>query len=419
MEPTKSQELLLHQLQNLSLGISSYPFNEQDSLRKKIADVIAKEVLSTEDIEWTYTFGKSSPSELYVHVMRHMLLTVFSHWQMYRETVVARLLQAFLKGRFECLTENQADRGVDLLGQEVEYLLERELPDEGLPYVSGNFRDWDRKFIVELCRGLPHALIPSVMKKLHGDPSSWSNIYRDMLNAATQEGDVEQIHILLKDARFRCQNDGVLVYIERHQKKIAVAATRALLSNKELKPDTIGYALQIGFYKPDELETSLKLRKLFLDDPRTTSKMLTRAFLQQSFRCNEVLERQIINHPKADLKGLLKKAATCIWDAEPFFPPLWKAILEDPRLPSDAVNVALYKAARNGHSRIVPLLLADHRISFCSIFEARWQMPEYFKEFEPYKDVAAKLDKELVRRCTGPTVVSVGLFALVMLRCNK
>jgi hypothetical protein len=386
----------------LSLSSFQQPF----SLSNHVADSISEQLLSSDDQEWAYRLGNCSSSELHVHLMKHILLNSSVGVEF------ARMLQAFLIGRFDCLKETQPERAVALMLPEVELLLDRNCD---VLYV----RHWDPRFIVELCRGLPNCLIPAVMRKLHEDPADYGNVYSELLEAAATAGDAEQLETLLQDGRFRRQERQFIFNVNPQHAEAALACIRALLANEELKPDLIGWALKSEYhYKTYYADTCLKIRQLLLDDPRTTSEMISIAFLRQAYTCQEVFELQLLNHPKADVQKLLIKASSFMYRNDPCFSHILKALLSDPRLPDDTPGEALCYAAQHGNWRILPQLLADHRIGLSAILSARMRMPADVDKFDFYRETKATLDSALVARCVGPAFVGIGLAALWMMRCR-
>ncbi|MBS0638136.1 MAG: hypothetical protein JSS12_11555 [Verrucomicrobia bacterium] len=369
------------------------------SLQSCAADVVAREFLSCPDEEWAYRLGKSGDSELPVYFMRRGLLQPFSNTTVH----VPRMLRAFLIGRFEGLQETQPDKAVELMTPAIEMLLD---PRE-------NFTDWNYRFIVELCRGLPHCLLPAVMRKLRDNPEGIVNVYQKLLDAATEESDAEQLRVLLTDQRFRSQSGSYrLLWITPEKKEAAIACVQLLLANTHV--DTGYFLPRDQFYQAEHVDTCRQIRQLLLDDPRTTAQKITAAFLKQGEKCLQVLEEQMLTHPKANPKDLLETAANCWYTTKPFFPPIWKQLVEDPRLPDDAVHKALYEAARWGHHEAVHLLLEDRRITFGIVFNARLRVPESEDDF--YRKTIVALDVDLIARAAKPVFLAIGVTALVMMQ---
>ncbi|MCE5294740.1 MAG: hypothetical protein LLF94_09040 [Chlamydiales bacterium] len=393
------------------------PFGDAFSLKTRAADCISKQVLSLVDEEWTYNLGKSSSSELlHVHIMKHILEHGFRKWFKYDGLGIARMLRSFLIGRFECLQEIQPEQVVALMTPEIEMLLDPKLL-ENPSMRPGSWlyaRDcWANQFTFELCRGLPNCLIPAIIKTSHG-----SKIYSILLIAARKDDDAERLSLLLALAKpLYLHMFAFVEYINPERKETALACVRALLGNKDLAPASIPQALQDDhLYKADHLDACREIRQLLLDDTRTTSQMITGAFLQRAHRCQEVLERQLLTHPKANIQDLLIKATDCTYSAKPFFAPVWKLLMKDPRLSADMIRAALYRAVQQNKYANLPLLLRDHRIGFGTILNALVTTPEdNYRSSEKYANcqrTQAAIKAELINRYVLPMLLAIGYIAL-------
>ncbi|MBS0636567.1 MAG: hypothetical protein JSS12_03570 [Verrucomicrobia bacterium] len=437
-------------------------------MRSLASNAFLQNALSTRDTDWAYRLGKNRYSKLQVEteLQVELMTGVMVHANQYlyssdRDRVkdCARVLRAFLIGRFEFLHETAPDNVVEIITPEIETVL-NQLNSKGVNYYL-------HYFSLELCKGLPPILLPAVMNTLYNKPykpdtlasdhheQRYNHFFHQLLYDAVERSDAEQLSVLLTDQRFYSQRmpfEELDLTSER-----AVACVEVMLASEKVNIDIVSVVCE---YFPNAYRTGpyKKIREILLCDRRSKGKELTELlcidqtrlidllldakktdpgsirfssvretvwYLRSSVRdCPEhpfdqIFWRKLVDKLIRNPNEILKRVVTIWGFPEPIFNSIVKRCLNHHELTDNDVGDALYEIARQGQYSRLQLFLADRRVRISTIVRAHLGqgtfIPEPFHDIACYRRTKAILNAELIARTTRPIIIAISATALLLI----